>query len=123
MTRPMKKVSAASPTSVIATVAAKLAAEAARRPRSALLDARIVIPVEGMGEHLHLAGRRGDVETLEQVHDRRGRIVPPLQVLVDRLALRLVALDLRRADRVVERLARVPARAPRDRDGVVRLVA
>src|SRR5689334_19997294 len=119
----MKNVSAARPTSVIATVAAKRATEPARRACSALLDARIIIPVEGVYEHLHLAGRGGDVEALEEVDERRSRVFPPLQVLVGRLALGLVGLHLRRAHRVVERLTRVPARAPRDRDGVVGLVA
>src|SRR4051812_46066610 len=111
MTRPMKNVRAASPSKVTATVAASFAARPAHAPALLLLDAGVVVTDQRLVEHLHVLADRVHRQALEEIDDGRGGVVLLLQVLVHRLALRLVALDLHRADGFVEFLARVPARA------------
>jgi hypothetical protein len=69
ITRPMKKVSAASPRSVAATVPARPAARSALPRGSALLDARIVVPGHRALEGAHVAADDVHVEPLEQVDD------------------------------------------------------
>src|SRR5436189_299383 len=79
-------------------------------------------PVAAAVPKLPVAARRVDAQPLEEIDHRRGRVVAALQLLVDCLALALVALDLRGADLLVEVGPRVPAGAPGDRDGVVGLL-